>query len=686
MSQLLFEIGTEELPPALICPLSNQIKKNIIKELIENNIPVKDKEVKTYNTPRRIAVYINNLPLKQETKDVEIKGPDKEKAFDKEGKPTQALVGFAKKHNLEPKELVIKKANNAEYVFAITKTGGQKTKDILAKLLPNSLKQTTGNKFMRWGNYEEKFARPIRWILAILGNEVIDFTYAGIKTNKYSYGHRFFSNEKIEINSPSEYERILEKNFIIPSNLKRKEIIKNKVEQEAKKIGRKAILDETLIEEITNITEYPDTIVCEFHTNFLSLPTPIIQTVLKKHQRYFVVELNTGELSNNFIVVTNGKHSEAEKVIIADGNKKVVRARLNDAKFFYLEDLKRPFTYEERINDLSKITFQKGLGSIKEKVERIVKLSTYISNEENIKLTAQLCKLDLTTHMVFELPELQGQIGGVYANENKFNKNVCDGVSDHYDQSPESITGAIVGLADKIDNICCLFAIGKIPSGSTDPFALRRQGQSIIDTIINNNLNINLTNLLKDYRDKIADSNVKEKLTKTDVEFELISTFLGERLISYLTNKNFKPDIINSVFSVKDPLSNIIETTAKIKTLEEHYENNKEKFNLFLVAAKRLVRIVEKNINGRLDTDNLKSESEILLLKKFEEISKKEYKTHEEFLTHLTTLTNPINTFFEKVLVNDPNPQIKQARQSLLKKGKELFEKICDFNQIQERD
>lgn len=698
MAELLFEIGTEELPPGLISSLTNQIKENIKNELNANNILISDNEIKTFNTPRRIAVFITNLPAKQKEETIEIKGPNKQSAFDNSRKPTQAAIGFAKKYNLEPKDLIVKKINDVEYVFAVTKAGGKKTIDILSKILPDSINQTTGEKFMRWGKHDEKFARPIRWILAILDNQVIDFTYAGVKSNNYTYGHRFLSEGKVKVNLPNEYEKTLLENRVYASYEERKKKIKIAIEEGAKNIGIISPNNyESLLDTVTNITEYPGALICSFSKEFQSLPPEVIETVLAKHQKYFVIyDRIEQKIKPDFIVITNGTETENKNTeAVKKGNEKVVRARLNDAKFFFLEDLKTPFTYEARGTKLSKITFQKGLGSMEDKTKRITKLSEYIYNQlgkteinkDDLITASTLCKLDLTTRMVFELPELQGKIGGIYAETAKFNKDICTGISEYYNQTSNNLIAITIGIADKLDNICCLFAIGKIPSGSTDPFALRRQGQGIVDTIINNKLNINLIKLLVNYRDEISTPNVKKILTDTEVQFEEIKSFLGERLISHLVNKNFKLDIINAVHSHSPDtsLSNIYDTFLKVKALHENYENNKEQFKIFLISAKRLVRIVEPNTNGNLNIKNLTTEYEKQLLSRFNEIEKKQYKDYSDFLNELFTLTDTINTFFDKVLVNDPDPKIKQTRQALLKKGKDLFEKICDFNQIIER-
>lgn len=683
MPDLLFEIGTEELPPGLISNLNKQVLDNISNELKDSNYELKDSEIKTFNTPRRLTIYISNLPNKQEVKILEVKGPDKGKAFDKDGNPTQAAIGFAKKYNLEPKDLTIKKISDVEYVFASSKTGGQNTKELLEKILLNSLRKTTGDKFMKWGSYEEKFTRPVKWLLALFDNEVIKFSYAGKESSNATFGHRFFEkNSPIKVSNLNEYEKKLSEHKVIISRDKRKELIREELEKLAKEINTEPIIDERLVDEVTNITEQPKAIICKFDEEYLSLPECVIETVLRKHQKYFVLkDKNTKKLTNKFIVITNGIGKEEN---IKRGNEKVVRARLNDAKFFCEEDLKRQFTYEERIKDLSKITFQKGLGTMEEKVERLTKFSEYMyenlknkgnTKKEDVTNTAKLCKLDLTSGMVFEMPELQGEVGSIYAKKNNACEAVVEGIREHYINLPKSLIGSIVGIADKLDNICSLFSIGKIPSGSTDPFALRRQGQSIIETIIANKLDIDLTNLIAYYKERVAADKIS-----------LIRGFLLDRLIYSLTNRNFKADIINAVCSIGDPLSNLTETISKVKTLDEHYENNKDKFNPFLTAAKRLVRIVDSTTNGSLDISKLTIEQEKELLLNLDTVNKKEYKSYNDFLNDLTNLTTPINSFFDKVLVNDPDPEIKKARQGLLKKGKTLFEKICDFNQIVERN
>lgn len=706
MADLLFEIGTEELPPALINSLTDQITGNITAKLKENELPFNEADLRKFYTARRIAIYIPNLPEKQETKKIEVKGPDKSKAFNESGLPTQAAIGFAKKYNLEPKDLILKKVNDTEYVFVSIQTGGKETKELLAKILPESIYKTSGEKFMKWGSYEETFARPIRWIVSLLDNKIIDFTYAGIKSNSYSFGHRFLSNKEIKIETPRFYEKTLEENHIIPSQEKRKRLIEELIDKEAKTVDGIPIIEPVLLEEVVNITENPQSLLCSFDDSFLSLPGCIIETVLRKHQRYFVLtnSKDKTKLLKHFVVITNGteKNNEIFKSQIKKGNEKVVRARLNDAKFFFEDDLKEPFNYEVRATKLSKIGFQKGLSSMLEKVNRILQLSIHIYekikeqakekfslNKEDLTTAIKLCKLDLTTKMVFEMPELQGTIGSIYAKQNGYPKNISESIEEHYfNTNKNNILAQIIGITDKLDNIICLFSINKIPSGSADPFALRGQTSWIFANIEaiqeQYNIDFRLKDLIYTFKEKVTGSEIKSKVTNETIN--KIQEFLTERLkLIYKSSTNTTNDIVEATFTVSDPLNNIRATKEKIELLNKHFINPNEKDKAFYKAAQRLVRIVEQNTNGNLDLSNLKLDAEMELLKRLKEISSKEHKDSNELLLDFYTLTNPINNFFEKVLVNDPDPKTKQARQALLKKGKELFENICDFNKITER-
>ena len=701
MHDFLFEVGCEELPPSLIFNINEQIKNNIINKLSEKDIPVNNTQIKTYCSPRRLAILIKGLPKEQEAKKVEIRGPSKESAFDKTGKPTNAAIGFAKKNNVEITSLKVKTLNNIDYIFAETTTGGISINKLLSIILPESLEKVSTEKLMKWGTSTKKFVRPIRWLLAIIGSETICFNYDNLRSSNFTFGHRFISNKKINISSPLEYEEILSKNHILVNSEKRKNKILSLISGEAKKVGGLPMDGyENLLETVTNITEYPQALLCSFETRFLELPQIITKTVLEKHQKYFVLQKeDKSNLLPNFIVITNGSelNNETVKNTIKKGNEKVAKARLNDAEFFFKEDLKIPFTHEARIKSLSKISFQKGLGSMEEKVERIIRLSKYIYesinkekslpfSEEQILTTAKLCKLDLTTKLVFEMPELQGYIGSIYAKLNKYPEIIYKGIQEHY-TGTNSISGFIVGLADKLDNLICLFSIGKIPNGSQDPFGLRSQSQWIFNCIEliwgEYKATIDLSDLINHFAEKVSTNELRKKVTKETIAE--VKKFLLERLKLLIKNKyEYNQDHIEAVCSVGDSISNIPHALNKIDLLNKRFTKPSESDKAFLIAAKRLIRIVDINTNGTLNALDLTTEQEKILFNKVNEINSKRCNSHHELLNELAKLTEAINNFFDKVLVNDPDPKIKQARQPLLKNGKNLFEKICDFNKIQE--
>lgn len=698
---LIFEIGTEELPPGFIDTLSDQIKNNILKSLNENEIPFNESAIKTFSTPRRIAFYIPDLPEETEIKEIEIKGPPKNKAFDLNNNPTEIAIGFSKKYNQTPDKLIVKKVNEVEYIFIKHKKGGTKVLEELKTILEQSLKSITGEKLMKWGDNTEKFVRPLRWILAIFGEEIIDFSYANLKSSNKTFGHRFIKSGELEIKDPKEYIDKLRNNNVIALKKERKKEIEDLLEKKIKELKKsKSENFNSMVETVTSITEYPGLVECTFEKDFLKLPSIVIETVLEKHQKYFVLK-EDNELSNVFLVITNGteQNSRESKKHIIKGNEKVAKARLNDAIFFYAEDQKRPFTYEERIKDLEKITYQKEIGSMKNKIDRIVLLSKFIYENINkgrklpidiqdILETAKLCKLDLTTQMVFEMPELQGIIGSIYAHNCKYKEVVCNGIKEHYlSTSAKNLTAQIVGIADKLDNLFCLFSINKIPTSSSDPFALRGQTQwilNVVDIIQDTyNLEFNLSEIIDLYPNHIQDEKLKKLITAPVINS--IKNFISERLKQNIHLRTGSTDIAEAVFSVSNPLANTKTALEKILFLKSRFENPSEEDKNFLIAAKRLVRIVDDSANGSADLNLLKIEDEKILLNLFKEIENKKYSSSEEYFETLKKLTSPINSFFDNILVNDPDPKIKQARHSLLKKGKTLFEKIGDFNLIVER-
>lgn len=685
MPDLLLEIGTEELPPNLIDLLLNQLKTNILTILKEHSVEVDKEDIKEFSTPRRIAIYIKNLPLKTKDKTTEIKGPPKNKAFDESGKATQVAIGFAKKYSLEVSDLSLKNFNGIDYIFITHQEKGEKLKNILEDKLPDALKKITGDKLMKWGNNNDKFIRPIRWVLAILDNEIINFNFATVKSGNKTYGHRFLASGETEIIDPKDYISTLEKNYVFADGEARKEKIRELLDNETRLLNTSLSSgSKSLLEVVCKICEYPKIIKCDFDEEFLNLPDIVIETVLEKHQKYFVLYKDK-KIISQFLVITNGTGKDEN---IKTGNEKVAKARLNDAQFFFEEDLKRPFTFEERKKDLEKISFQKGLGSLKDKTERIISYSCAIAtdifnidsnNINDIITAAELSKIDLTTHLVFEMPELQGVIGRIYAGRNT-TESVSRSIEEHYSNTNTySELSTIIGIADKIDNILCMFSLNKIPTSSSDPFGLINQIDWILKTCESGSLSI--IQLLEVYYKKSNHLNIPIEHKNKVLEF------IDNRLKVYLKEKCGNNDYIEAVLTSKNSIENISLTISRLEALM-----NLNLSNDFLQAAKRLIRIVSNETQRNKINENLfKTNEENKLYEAFLSVqkTKTEFTKKEDYIKYfenLKPLTKDINLFFDNVLVNDKDESIKNNRMALLNLGKTLLFELCDFNKIIERN
>ncbi|MCD7779718.1 MAG: glycine--tRNA ligase subunit beta, partial [Candidatus Gastranaerophilales bacterium] len=531
MNKYLLEIGTEELAYKFIPSAMEQLKAAFSKSLDENEIKYSD--IKVYATPRRLAVIIEDLPEKQDDVEKSIKGPMVNIAYDENGNLTKAAIGFANKNNVNP-ETLFKQDN---YVWAKIEQKGKYTKELLKSIVPDIILKLKGTHFMRWADLDFKFQRPIRWIVSLFNEEIVNIEIANVKSSNISRGHRFSKTEVI-IKNPDEYLDKLESANVIADVNKRKETIVKLAAQKAKEIEADIIIDENLLDEITYITEWPVPVLCSFEEKYLQIPEKVTVTVMAVHQRYFPLYKN-GKLLNKFITISNYTGSNFDN--IKAGNERVVKARLEDAVFFVQEDTQKPLL--AYLEDLKGVTFQKGFGSVYDKTQRICTLSKIICKElhaeqVNVERTALLCKADLVTKLVFEFTELQGYIGADYAFRSGENAAVSKGIEEHYfplnaDSEPaEGIEGQIVGIADKIDTIVTVFAEGKKISGSQDPLGVRRATLGVLKTIIQKDLNINLNELIKKSIDLIpVQPDNKEKL------FNTVKDFFEQRLIIFLSDK-----------------------------------------------------------------------------------------------------------------------------------------------------
>ncbi len=666
MSKYLLEIGVEELPYKFIPSAIEQLKTGFSKFLEENQVGFSN--IKVMATPRRLAVIISDLTDKQPDIEKIIKGPVKKAAFTEEGKLSPAGAGFLKKNNLSESDIYIEN----DYVHAKIKIEGKKTADLLKDNVSNIVLKLQGAHFMRWGYNDEKFSRPIRWIVSILDDKEIPVTIIDKTSSNVTRGHRF-SKQNIVINHPDEYIDKLKDACVYVDQNERKSKIKELVKQEADKLNAKADYSDDLLEEVTYICEYPIAVVCEFDKDFLTIPQEVAVTVMEVHQRYFALYDNNGKLINKFITVTNYVGNEFEN--IRAGNLRVIKARLDDAVFFFREDTKKPL--ESYLENIKGITFQKGLGSMYDKTLRLVKLSSWIAknlkiynNEtEIIQRTALLCKADLATNLVFEFTELQGFIGADYARVSGEDIKVADGIKEHYfplnadSETASSIEGQIVGIADKIDTICAVFTGGKKPTGSSDPLGARRAALGIVKTILEHNLNINIAELIQEAIELLP--------VKKEGALEEIVEFITQRLIIYLSD--FYPKNILEACTSVNPLVDLCDYKKRVEALLSL--NNPQ----LAENANRVIRILKENSRQEITPSlfNTTAEKDLYEAIKFVSID-----NYANYIQYLNSLNPYVTKFFEDVLVMDKDEKIKNNRIALLTKLKNEYCRLADFSKV----
>lgn len=547
---LLFEIGCEEIPARFMDSSLKQLKENSKKFLNENRIKFED--IKTYGTPRRLTLIIEGLSDNRDDLEEEIKGPAKRIAFDDNSEPTKPLQGFMRSKGLNIEDLYFKLAGKEEYVFAKLKEEGKNTEDVLKVILPNLIRSINYPKAMKWGGKQLRFTRPIRWIICLYNGDVVDFEIEGIKSSNVTRGHRFLGQESITVNSVDEYINELRKNYVILDQNERKEIIRKQCIEVANSINGQVLMDEELLNEVTYLLEYPTAFYGEFENDYLKLPKEVIITPMKEHQRYFPVLREDGELLPNFITVRNGTDYKIENV--KKGNEKVLEARLADAQFFYREDTK--IELEKYNEKLKNVVFQEQLGTIYDKTVRIEELSKKLvsqfgyeqERDNTIRVPAKICKSDLVTNMVFEFTELQGVMGREYAKVSGENDVVANAIFEHYlprfsgDILPSTNAGTIVAIADKMDSITGFFAIGIQPTGSQDPYALRRQALGIINILMDKNINISLKSII----DSALTNYDNLEFDKEKVSLEILE-FFNQRIKNIFSEMGIRYDVIDAI-------------------------------------------------------------------------------------------------------------------------------------------
>ncbi len=693
--ELLLEIGTEEIPARF---LPNALKKlaDGAKQLLEEN-RVRVDEIFTYGTPRRLILFIKSVHEQQENFVEEITGPPKRVAYDTENKPTKAALGFAKKSGVSLEDLQIRNIEGkGEYLFTVKQHLGQPTDQILGKVLHRLVSGLSFPKVMRWGEGSFSFARPIHWILALFGSEIIPFSIDGIKSSNLTYGHRFLNPGPFEVTGFSSFQKTLEEAAVIIDPQERKSLIQQQISALADTVGGSVPEDPGLLETVTYLVEYPVAICGSFESRFLQLPKEVLITSMRSHQKYFPIYDSDQKLMNRFISICNIK--TADDGIIRAGNERVLRARLTDAEFFYHEDRKKPLA--EYVEGLKEVVFQKKLGSLYEKVERIQKIVSILgemilpslegNNQEEVAKNAHraafLCKADLITEMVKEFPELQGVMGKEYALLSGEYPEIAKAIYEHYlprfqdDVLPQTPAGALVAIADKMDNIIGCFGLGLIPTGSEDPYALRRQALGIIHIISQQGYRLSLNKLIQDSLNLF-----KEKINRVqkEVNQEVIS-FFQQRIFSLFSGYGFRHDVIESVLATDE--NDIVEIRKKIEAVADFQKE--AGFDSLLASFKRVINIIPKDFVGeKIDPSLLKEEAEKSLLAKLVELTERISQSfrQEDFtqiLKDLAGLKEYVDSFFEEILVMAGDERLKKNRLSLLCAIRDIFFQITDFSKI----
>lgn len=711
MEKLLFEIGTEEIPAKFMPGILKQLKELAAAKMQELRIPFED--ITVYGTPRRMAFIAGGVAETQADVVVEAKGPSVKIAY-VSGAPSKAAQGFARGQGVDVKDLVVRD----NYVYAVKHLAGQPVVELLPGLLMDILTSLSFPKTMRWADYEFRFVRPIRWMVALFGDQIIPVEICGVKSGKFSMGHRFMQQSlkaaaesqgllsaalskvgnkvysalagvkgAVEIPSAGDYKKVMYDNFVMVDQDERRALILQQIKDLAAQNGGEAEINEDLLEEVNYLVEWPTALCGKFEEKFLSLPKECIITPMREHQRYFPVLDEDGNLLNKFITVRNGGSEHLD--IVTHGNERVLRARLSDAEFFFNED--RATKLEDRLEKLKTVSFQEGLGNMYDKSERLVKMAEMLSfaintpvDEEELRRCALLCKTDLVTGMVIEFTELQGVMGREYALLDGEKPEVATGIFEHYlprfagDALPATTIGRIVGIGDKLDNICATFSRGLAPTGSQDPYALRRQALGVINILLDANYHISLAKIIAG---TLYLLDIKPEETGKLVP--QIMEFFKQRLRNLLMDQGIRYDVIDAVFADKRN-DDMVDLAVRCKALAAYVEaGNAEPLVQVSVRVSNLCKKIEKEvaISGALFKDESENKlHEVVAAVSKEIIPEIVLYDYAAVLKAGEKVIEPVNAFFDNVMVMDEDENVKNNRLALLEEVRGIVNAVGDLS------
>lgn len=680
---LAFEIGTEEIPAFDLAGAVKQLSTMVPSLLDDAAIP--HGAVKIFSSPRRLIVIAEEIPEATEEKNEVFKGPSAKIAFDAEGNPTKAAQGFARGKGVDPSSLVVEDG----YVYARTHTPSVNVASLLSSVLNKIIHGLSWPRSQRWGVQSEYFTRPVRWIVALFGNEVIDFTFAGLVAGRTTYGHRFLAPGPFEVADADSLVDVVRSASVIPSEAEREQVIREGVAKAEAETGFTAVLHPKTLVEVINLAEYPTVLVGTFDEEFLKVPEEIIVDAMLVHQRYFPLYDKDGKLTNRFIVVSNGDPACAETIV--DGNERVVRARLYDAKFFYDEDLKQPL--ESYVDHLGEVVFQEKLGTMLDKTNRIQRLADHLAEDaglagqdlSDVERAARLCKADLVTSAVVEFTSVQGVMGSYYAAASGETAQVAQAIEQHYrprfagDEAPDTVVGKIVAIADKLDTVCGLFAVGQGPTGSSDPFALRRSAIGIVAMLSGKDaVEVSLVAAIDAALASYAQQGIE---FDTDAVRRDVIEFFITRTKVMMRDAGNSIDAIDAVLSagVQEP----VELINRVSALEAARSQQPEVFEDLATAYARANNLCDSKLGTEVN-EGLLSEVEQALVRAVGQAesnvaSALENNNYAAALSELAALRKPIDLFFENTMVMDEDQALRENRLRLLNSFVAVFANVADF-------
>jgi glycyl-tRNA synthetase beta chain len=697
-AELLLEIGVEELPYQFIAPALVALKDSAEQLLKDQRLAFRS--VRTLGTPRRLTLVVEGLATQQTSMVKEAMGPSKAVAFDPAGQPTRAATGFAAGQGVSVQDLEIRRTPKGEYLFAVKQEQGQPANVVLKELLPQLIAKLLFPKAMKWNQAGVRFARPVRWLVALFGGATLPIKAAGIIAGNRTQGHRVLGSAKgIAVRDAESYLKGLERQGVIADPQHRQRVIEDQIAEICKKTGFRLHLDADLLDQAVYTTECPHAIIGSFKPGYLEVPQEILMTSMKEHQGFFsLINNDTGKLVAHFIAVANNRAKDMG--LIREGNERVLAARLADAKFFFDED--RKIKLQDRVGKLAGVTFHQKIGTMGQKQERVAKLAGTIAQMAGLKdfmvkicqRAGELCKADLLTGIVGEFPTLQGVMGEYYAIFDKEDREVARAIGEQYKPNsmegpvPTALVSQVLSLADRLDNLAAFFHVGIVPTGSEDPFALRRNATAIVRILLESEMKLDLGRAVQEAKAVVAAAGIKVAPTQGDAQKRLVD-FLFERVRHYVkTVHGLRDDVINAVLTVTDQQKfELRDLMAKMDALES--VTTKPEFDPLIVGFKRAHRLVEKEQWDRKPVDLARFEHSTESVLYQATVKERENMMsammsgdYSQALDALVRLKPAIDAFFTAVMVNADNPAVRSNRLSLLQEVDDFFNSFADFSQI----